>query len=487
MSSLEDIQSIRYKKRVLLEEVFGDIYPARTLRTADLATILKKFSSLLSRKKKIVVVGRIRSMRVLGGSVFFDLEDGTARMQAFLRKEDIEERLFQLFIDAIDIGDFVEITGQAYVTKRKEKSVLVVRWRPIVKSLLPLPEKWHGLQNIEERYRTRALDLISNPETRSIFEKRSKAISFLRSYLEERDFFEVDTPVLHPIPGGATARPFITHHNALDTDLYLRIAPELYLKRLLVGGFPRVFEIARNFRNEGIDVTHNPEFTMLEAYMAYSDYEELMVFIETLIEKLFRLIAGKKFSYQGKDISFAKPFARISFFESLKRYALLSNVERMTREELSIAAKRFGIETPSFASSAMLMDDVFRKIVRPYLVQPTFITDWPATLLPLAKRSQAHTDLVESFQLYIGGIELIKAFSELNDPVDQRKRFEMQEALRSTGDEEAAPADYDFLENLEYGMPPAAGFGMGIDRLMLLLTDSHNIRDVILFPTLRSK
>ena len=294
--------------------------------------------------------------------------------------------------------------------------------------------------------------------------------------------------MLQPIPGGATARPFITYHNALDVDLYLRIAPELYLKRLLVGGYEKVYEIARNFRNEGIDVTHNPEFTMLEAYTAFEDYEGLMKFIEDMMEKLVRAVIGKKeLSYQGKSIAVKKPFKRVTFFEALKRYALLPHIEKMSKGELEIAAKRFGIDVTASSNTAMIMEDIFRKAVRPYLQQPTFIYDWPALLLPLAKRSEKNKDLVESFQLYMGGIELVKAFSELNDPEDQRKRFMEQEERHKKGDEEASPSDYDFLENLEYGMPPAAGFGVGIDRLTLLLTDTHNIRDVILFPTLRPR
>lgn len=488
MSSLEEIRAARLKKLRLLEDAFGSAYPARTNRTHLVADITAKFSQLLRGKKKITIAGRVRSLRPHGGSTFFDLEEQNIRIQGFLRKEDIDEKLYTLFQDGIDIGDFVEITGHPYLTKRKEKSILITSWKPLVKSLRPLPEKWHGLQNVEERYRTRALDLLSNPDVKNIFTARSKTITFLRSHLDKLGFLEVETPVLQPIPGGATARPFVTHHNALDIDFYLRIAPELYLKRLLVGGYEKVYEIARNFRNEGIDVTHNPEFTMLEAYIAFEDYEGLMKFIEDMIEKLVRTIIGKKeLSYQGKPIAVKKPFKRVTFFELLKRYALLPHIEKMSKGELEIAAKRFGIDVPASSNTAMIMEDIFRKAVRPYLQQPTFIYDWPASLLPLAKRSEKNKDLVESFQLYMGGVELVKAFSELNDPEDQRKRFMEQEERHKKGDEEASPSDYDFLENLEYGMPPAAGFGIGVDRLTLLLTDTHNIRDVILFPTLRPR
>lgn len=488
MSSLEEIRAARLKKLQLLKGAFGSVYPARSSRTHSVETVISKFSQLLRSKKKITVAGRIRSLRPHGGSAFFDIEENGVLVQGFLRKEDIDEKMFRLFQDGIDIGDFVEVTGGAYLTKRKEKSILVRSWRPLVKTLLPLPEKWHGLQNVEERYRKRALDLLTNPEVKSIFTTRSKIITFLRAYLDTLGFLEVETPMLQPIPGGATARPFVTHHNALDIDLYLRIAPELYLKRLLVGGFPKVYEIARNFRNEGIDVTHNPEFTMLEAYRMFEDYEGLMKFIEDMIEKLIRTVLKKKvFSYHDTVIAVKPPFKRLTFFESMKRYALLPHVEKMTRSELELAAKRFGIEVSLAADSAMIMEDIFKKTVRPHLQQPTFIYDWPAALLPLAKRSEKQQEIAESFQLYMGGVELVKAFSELNDPEDQQRRFQEQDERRKKGDDEASPSDYDFLENLEYGMPPAAGFGIGIDRLSLLLTNTHNIRDVILFPTLRPR
>ncbi len=488
MSSLEDIKSTRLKKLQLLEEFFTEVYPARTERGMSVKEVLQKFSQLLKSKKKITLAGRIRSLRPHGGSAFFDIEEDGARIQAFLRKEDLPEKLFDLFLSAIDIGDFVELSGRAYLTKRKERTLLVSGWKPLAKALLPLPEKWHGLQNIEERYRHRSLDLLSNSRTREIFTIRTKTISFLRNYFDSQGFLEVETPMLQPIAGGAAARPFITHHNALDIDLYLRIAPELYLKRLLVGGFSRVYEISRNFRNEGIDGTHNPEFTMLEAYYVFRDYTYLMHFSEMMLEKLVRAICGKKkITYLGKDIEIKSPFKRMTFYEAMKRYALLANIERMTQSDLVIVAKRFGIEVNPIVSRVALTEDIFRKIVRPHLIQPTFITDWPLELFPLAKRSSKDPNLVESFQLYVGGIELLKAFSELNDPQDQAHRFSHQDELRKQGDEEASRGDDDFIENMEYGMPPAAGFGLGIDRLALLLTNSHNIREVILFPTLRPK
>ena len=488
MSSLGEIQDARYKKLALLIDHFGEAFPAHSNRTHVIGEVKGKFAALLRGKKIFTIAGRVRALRPHGGSAFFDLEENGVLFQAFLRKEDIDEKLFDLFISAIDVGDFVEVTGHAYITKRKEQSILVSRWRPLAKSLRPLPEKWHGLQDVEERYRHRALDLLSNKETREVFTTRAKLITAIREYLNLSNFLEVETPMLQPIPGGTTARPFKTHHNALDIDLFLRIAPELYLKRLLVGGYSKVYELARNFRNEGIDVTHNPEFTMLEAYIAYMDYHELMKFMEAMIKALVRTVTKKKsFLYQEKTIDFSKSFKSISFYDAIGQYALLPGVENMKYDELVIAAKRFGVNVNSSITREALMEDIFRKAVRPHLLQPTFITDHPASLLPLAKRSIKNPQTVESFQLYIGGLELVKGFSELNDPVDQNKRFEEQEELRRKGDDEAAPADSDFVENLEYGMPPAAGFGIGIDRFMLLLTNRHNLREVILFPTLRPK
>ena len=487
MSTLSELQSARRKKLEMLREAFGEVYPARALLTHTIHKVLERFSQFSRSKKILTIAGRVRAIRPHGGAIFFDLEENGELVQGYLRKEEINSELFRLFTDDIDIGDIVEITGKAYLTKRKEKSVLISRWRPLAKSLRPLPEKWHGLADQEERYRTRALDLLSNTRARKIFTVRSSAISFIRSYLEKLEFLEFDTPVLQPLAGGATARPFVTHHNALDIDLYLRIAPELYLKRLLVGGYSRVFEIARNFRNEGIDITHNPEFTMLEAYMAYADYEMLMKHVEQLMKKLLQYIFKKKeFVFGEKTITYAKPFKRISFFDSLRQYALLPHVHTMTAEDLIIAAKRFGLAAGN-TTRAGLLDDIFRKAVRPHFVQPTFVVDWPRELLPLAKRSAENPDITESFQLYIGGIELVKGFSELNDPRDQMERFNEQEELRRRGNDEAQRIDADYIENLEYGLPPAAGFGMGIDRLMLLLTNTHNIREVILFPTLRPK
>lgn len=489
MSSIEEIRSVRQKKLERLLSTFPDAYPARTSRTHSIGDVVSLFDGMRERNETVVVAGRIRALRPHGGSVFFDIEEDGVRIQGFLKKDEMQDpELFDLFIDTLDIGDFIEVRGVPYITKREERSLLVASWKILVKSLLPLPEKWHGLQDVEERYRTRALDLLSNEQSRSIFLTRSRSISFIRNFLVTHNFLEVETPVLQPIAGGTTARPFVTHHNALDIDLYLRIAPELYLKRLLVGGYERVFEIARNFRNEGIDITHNPEFTMLEAYATYWDYRALMHFIENMMRGLIaEIFQGDTFQYQGNSISVASEFESMTFYESLQKYALIEDLESWTDEDARVQASKFGITLAKGATKDMVLEDIFRKAVRPHLIQPTFVYDWPASLLPLAKRAESNALLSESFQLYMGGIELLKGFSELNDPLDQRARFEEQELLRNSGDDEAQRMDKDFLENLEYGMPPAAGFGVGLDRLCLLLTDTHNLREVILFPTLRPK
>ncbi len=488
MSSLSELQEVRYKKLERLQEVFHDIYPAHTNRTHSVLEVTRTFAQLQKTKKAITLTGRILALRPHGGAVFFDIEEDGSTLQGYLRKEDVDASLFQLFVDALDVGDFIEITGRAYTTRRDEKSLLVSRWRPLAKSLRPLPEKWHGLVDQEERYRTRALDLLVNTKARATFVMRAHVISFIRSYFDKLEFIEVETPMLQTLAGGATARPFITQHHALDMNLYLRIAPELYLKKLLVGGFTRVYELGRNFRNEGIDVTHNPEFTSVEAYIAYYDYADVMKFVERMTKKLVsKILKKKEFTYNGKPIGVQKPFRVISFYDALRNYALLPHVEKMTHEELVVAARRFGITVNTEMESVMLLEDIFRKAVRPHLFQPTFVTDWPTALLPLAKRKVKEPALTESFQLYIGGLELVKAFSELNDPRDQRERFSEQEKKRMRGDLEAQAVDEDFIENLEYGMPPAAGFAIGIDRLMMLLSDTHNLREVILFPTLRPR
>jgi lysyl-tRNA synthetase class 2 len=371
-------------------------------------------------------------------------------------------------------------------TKTDELTVEVHTLTFLTKGLRPLPEKWHGLTDIETRYRQRYVDLIANPSVHNVFRTRSRIINTIRSFLTEREYLEVETPMMHSIPGGATARPFVTHHNSLDVDLYLRVAPELYLKRLIVGGFRRVFEINRNFRNEGISTIHNPEFTMLEFYQAYADYHDLMDLTEQLFHTLsLEVCGGTTVNYQSQSISLAPPWRRSSYFDSIVE------VNRLDREVLSDhnqavdAAKRLGVDIAPQASHVDILVNLFEATVEPTLIQPTFITDFPIEISPLARRKESNPTLTDRFELFIGGRELANGFSELNDPLDQRQRFEAQVALRDAGNDEAHYLDEDFIRALEYGMPPTAGEGVGIDRLVMLLTNQASIRDVILFPQLR--
>ena len=485
--SLEEIRSERMKKLEALRAEGVAVFPAETARTHAIGDVVKKFAALAKGKKKVTLAGRIVARREHGGSMFIDLRDGMATLQLFF-KEDVLGDAYRRAEDFLDIGDFIEAEGTLFKTKRGEQTLEVTRWRMLAKSLVPLPEKWHGLQDVEERFRKRYLDLLVNKGVRERFEMRARITDAIRGFFVTHGFLEVDTPMLHPIPGGALARPFATHHNALDTDLYLRVAPELYLKRLLVGGIDRVFEIGKCFRNEGIDATHNPEFTMLEAYAAYWDEEDMMGAVEDLFAAL-----GKEFGKKGvltvgeKQIMFKKPFPRIAFKDLLARYALIPHYDSETRDSLAVRARQFGIEAAPHESKEKIADEIYKKICRPYLTQPTFVVHHPIALSPLAKRRAENKNEVRRFQLVAAGFELTNGFAELNDPLDQRARFEAQEQERVGGEEEAHRVDDDFLEALEYGMPPAAGLGIGIDRLMMLFTDMKNIREVVLFPTLKPK
>lgn len=487
MASLEEIRNERIKKLGVLNEKGIDTFPASVSRDFSIFEVLANFSKFSKRKKVSAIVGRIMAIRAHGGSVFFDINDGSSVMQAYIKKDEIGKDEFALFQDTIDIGDFIELKGLFFVTKKKENSLKVKSWRIITKSLRPLPEKWRGLQDVEERFRKRYLDLLMNSEVKERFFLRSKIISEIRDFLNKNDFLEVETPILQQLAGGASAMPFITHHNALDIDLFLRIAPELYLKKLLIGGFEKVYEIGRNFRNEGIDATHNPEFTMLEFYEAYSDAEKQRVFVEKMIKNIIKKIL-KKTSIENSDgkIDFSKKFSVESYFDLLKRRALISDIETISRDGVAVKAKQFGVKVENCESKEKIIDNIFKKIIRPKLIQPIFVIDYPVNYLPLAKKKEGGA-IVDAFQLYAGGLEIVKAFSELNDPIDQEERFAMQEEERKAGDAEAQPSDADFIEAMEYGIPPAGGVGIGIDRLVMLLTNTANIKEVILFPTLRPK
>jgi lysyl-tRNA synthetase class 2 len=431
----------------------------------------------------VSLAGRLVAMRDHGKTAFAHVMDRTGRIQLYARAD-------QLGADyagftSLDVGDFIGVTGEMFRTRTGQLTVAVKTFTFLSKSLRPLPEKWHGLKDVETRYRQRYVDLVVNPEVREIFLLRSKLIRALRAFLDARGFLEVETPMMQPIPGGAIARPFKTHHNALDIDLYLRIAPELYLKRLVVGGFERVYEINRNFRNEGVSTQHNPEFTMLEFYQAYADYQDLIELTEELFTELAQSLLGRLVLAWGEhQISLARPWRRLPFFQGLSDALGTAVTPRTDVEAVARAAAAKGIHSKGGAAW-VLWKDVFEELVEPTLVQPTFVTDFPIELSPLAKKKRDDPLLVDRFELFIGRRELANAYSELNDPIDQLGRFREQAALQARGDDEAHWLDEDYVRALEYGMPPAAGEGIGIDRLVMLFADQPSIREVILFPHLR--
>ncbi len=488
MSSFEEIKNERIKKLNLLKEKKADPFPIFTGADLTVSGVLADFENLVKKEKEVKIAGRIMAVRAHGGSVFFDLNDGGGKIQIYFKKDEMSEGQFDLFSETADIGDFVLVQGTPFTTKKKEKSVKAFSWKMLAKSLRSLPEKWHGLSDVEERFRKRYLDTLMNEDARNRFVLRSKVVSEIRKFLDKEGFLEVETPILQALAGGALAKPFKTHHNALDIDLFLRIAPELYLKRLLVGGFTKVYEIAKNFRNEGIDATHNPEFTMLESYEAYRDAEYLMDFTERLFKEIIFGCFGKyAINFDGNEINFEEKYSRVKYFDLFRKYALVANPETATKEDYSLKAKQLGVEVKDFEDKEKIMDNIYKKICRPKLIQPVFIVDYPAGASPLAKRKEKNKDLIDRFQLVAGGYELTNAFSELNDPIDQKERFKEQDKAKERGDEEVSPSDEDYLEAMEYGMPPAAGFGLGIDRLIMLLSDTRNIKEVILFPTMRPK
>ncbi len=435
--------------------------------------------------RRWTVAGRMMAINRFGKSAFIRFRDRSGQMQAYIRKDRVGDESYNLF-KQLDIGDFVGLTGHLFKTRTGEWTLLAESLTLLSKAVRPLPEKFHGLKDPEKRYRQRYLDLIMNQEVRKIFIKRSLIIDTIRRFFLERDFLEVETPMMQVLPGGAEATPFVTHHNALGIDLYLRIAPELYLKRLVVGGFERVFEINRNFRNEGISTRHNPEFTMLEFYQAYANYEDLMALTEELLRQVARAANGdSRFHYQGNEIDMSAPFARYTLFEALKNIggidpALLED----PRGLLDFAAAR-GIQVAKSRRHGKVITKLFDVLVEPKLIQPTFITGYPVEVSPLSRRSDREPGITERFELFVAGHEIANGFSELNDPEDQRQRFEQQVADKDAGDEETHSMDTDYIEALEYGMPPTAGEGIGIDRLVMLLTDVPSIREVILFPHLK--
>ena len=471
-----------YPNRFATTDTVSALVAAHDVRTKE---------ELEGARVDTTTAGRIVSIRSFGKASFFVLSDGRARIQVYVRQDALSERDFALS-KLLDYGDHIGVSGHLFRTKTNELSIWANRLEFLAKCFLPLPEKWHGLQDVEIRYRQRYLDLIVNPDVRRVFEIRSRTITAIREFLVERGFLEVETPMMQPIAGGALARPFITHHNALDMKLYLRIAPELYLKRLVVGGVEKVFEINRNFRNEGIGYRWNPEFTMLEFYWAYADYNDLMTLTEQLLSHTVQTAVGTLDVQWGDErISLAAPFARRTF-RSLVVEAAADKLRDTVAEsvlkdvaQVTALARRVGVEVEQGWGAGKIATEIFEKLVEDRLVQPTFVYDYPTEVSPLSKQRPDDPETVERFELYVGGMEIANAFSELNDPDEQRRRFEAQLVDRARGDQEAHQMDEDYIRALEYGLPPTGGEGIGIDRLVMLLTNSPSIRDVILFPLMR--
>ena len=436
---------------------------------------------------EVVIAGRFVARREMGKLTFCHLQDASGKMQFSLSENELGKDYCRFFNKNFDIGDFIQISGEIFFTHAGEKTVRVKKYNLLTKTLLPPPKKWHGLQNTESRYRQRYLDLMSNEEAMKIAKVRSLLVREIRNYFDNKGFFEVETPILQPLYGGANARPFVTHHHALDIDLYLRVAPELYLKRLLVGGFEKVYEIARCFRNEGIDHNHNPEFTQIEFYWAYADYNDAMNLVEDLLPKLIQKIGlPLKITTSEGEVDFTPPYPRKTMRDLIKEFTKIDLEDFKTQEELYKKAVELGVEVESFEGRGKIIDEIYKKFARPFIKNPIFVTDHPVELSPLAKRKADNPEYTERFQLVcIGGNELCNAFSELNDPLDQEERFKEQEKLREAGDDEGMRYDEDFITALKHGMPPTTGLGMGIDRLVKLLMDTQNLKEVILFPTLR--
>jgi len=478
--SIEKIKSDRAKKLQNLKAAGISPYPSKTGRRFAITDVLVDFDRLEKEKKEIVLAGRLRSLRAHGGSTFANLEDFSGTIQIYFKKDEIGEKDYDILADNLDVGDFILAAGLVFKTHKGERTLLVKKYSILAKSLNQLPEKWHGLKDVEERFRRRYLDLLMNKDVRERFIMRNKIIKELRVFLEGEGFIEVETPVLQSLPGGALAKPFATHLNALDMDLYLRIAPELYLKRLLVGGFEKVYEIGRCFRNEGMDRSHNPDFTMLEFYLAYADHEDLI----ELTERMFGfLVPELEIEFDGKKINFTSPFKKITMREMiLQNYKI--DIWESSRDILEKTLIKAGEKPAKDDPDCKLMDEIF-KTIRPHIIQPTFVTNHPIEMSPLAKATEENPREAARFQLIAGGLELVNAYSELNDPEEQAQRMRYQEKGRPDG--EIQRFDQDFIEALEYGMPPAAGLGLGVDRLVQLLTNSPNIREVILFPTMKEK
>ncbi len=491
MEDYNELIQQRFKKLAEISGTGISPYAGRYEVTGSAQQLLDRFAGTAKEdleKEHITasLAGRIVALRSFGKACFGHIQDGSGRIQLYFQKNTLGEDRFALF-KKLDIGDFIGVRGFLFRTRTGELTLDVEDFSLLAKSLRPLPEKWHGLTDVEIRYRQRYVDLIVNPEVKKVFIMRTRIVQAIRTFLNTRGFLEVETPMMQGIPGGATARPFRTHHNALNMDLYLRIAPELYLKRLLVGGFERVYEINRNFRNEGISTRHNPEFTMLEFYMAYADYRDLIVMTEELISTVSQEVLGTTVvEYEGHRIDLSSPWKRLTYMEALREAGVPEEV-LASEEKAREYARKLGATLKGGEPLGKLLNEIFEALVEPKLIQPTFITDYPTDISPLSKKRVDDPRFVERFELFMVGREMANAFSELNDPVDQKERFQKQVAEREAGDEEAHQMDEDFIRALEYGMPPAAGEGIGIDRLVMLLTGSPSIRDVILFPQMKKE
>lgn len=473
----------RLRKLEELKKRGIDPYPYHEFDLTDKAQdILDRFQES-SEQQEVRVAGRLVAIREHGKTCFAHILDKGVKLQIYLKQDSLGEKGFETF-KLLDIGDIIGVAGTPFKTKTGEITIMVRSYQLLSKSLHPLPEKFHGLKDKEARHRRRYLDLLANPDVRSTFVVRSKIIKTIRDILDDKDFLEVETPVLQPLYGGAFARPFLTHHHVLDTDLYLRIADELYLKRLLVGGMDRVYEFAKDFRNEGMDRLHNPEFTMLEVYQAHADYTDMMSLVEEIFLKVaLEVNASPTVNYQGEELDFSPPWQRVSYFEGIEE-ATGFQLRWSDEEEIKNACSELEIETEGL-NRGKLLESIFSSRVQPRLIQPTFVLDFPKDISPLAKEKREEPDLVERFEPAVCGIELGNAFSELNDPFEQRKRFEVQQKLSRLANEEAEVLDEDFIRALEFGMPPTGGLGLGIDRMIMIFTDSPSIRDVILFPQMR--
>jgi lysyl-tRNA synthetase class 2 len=482
---LNDQMQVRRKKMASIAATGVEPFGRKFEATHHAQDVLRQFEKLEGAAVK--VAGRIMAIRSQGKAGFANIADITGQIQLYIRQDILGEQGFAL-VQQLDLGDFIGVTGTVFRTQKGEISIKVSMMEFLAKALRPLPEKWHGLKDVETRYRQRYLDLIVNPDVKRAFLIRSKVLQSLRRLLDDRDFLEVETPMMHPIAGGAAAKPFITHHNALDMKLFMRIAPELYLKRLIVGGFEKIFELNRVFRNEGISIKHNPEFTMLELYQAYADYESVMKLTEEVIAGVAVEVLGTtQIEYQGQAIDLTPPWRRLSMTDAVKQYAGVDFAAVKTVEEARALAEKAGVPYEKGQGIGGILNNFFEEKVEEHLIQPTFITGYPIEISPLAKRSQSDPDFADRFEGFIFAREIANGFSELNDPMDQRERFLGQVAARDKGDEEAHMMDEDYVTALEFGMPPTGGLGIGIDRMVMFLTDSYSIRDVILFPHMRHR